>query len=271
MLKSEVAERSRIYRRPCHLEPGETIKLAAEKVLTGVRSWFEFKSVVDFGCSVGVWLDVARRLGATKTLGIDGPWISQSDLVNQQIDLLSVDLESRVLLDETFDMAISLEVAEHLSAVRARSFVEDICKAATVVLFGAAIPLQGGNLHVNEQFPSYWARLFSERSYRYIDVIRPTIWADDTLPFWYRQNIILYAHESKYQKLSAAAATVRVATNEGCLDLVHPFLYLQKADPSDDPGQKARRSKDSGVRKSLRLATKIPLAAWHAVTRRGRS
>jgi len=37
-----------------------------------------------------------------------------------------------------------------------------LVKAAPVVLFSAAIPLQGGTEHVNEQWQSYWAKLFAE-------------------------------------------------------------------------------------------------------------
>ena len=270
MPKIDVADRSQTYRRACYIEPSDAIGRAADRVLTDIRRWFEFKSVVDFGCSVGVWLDVARRLGATKTLGIDGPWISRLDLVNQQIDLLNIDLESRVSLDDTFDMAISLEVAEHLSAARARSFVEDVCKSSTVVLFGAAIPFQGGNLHVNEQFASYWAWFFKEHGYDYIDAIRPTIWTDADLPFWYRQNTILYVHESQYEKISEAVATAREPNGHGYLDLVHPFLYLQKMGQSHDPGQAAGRGGDPGLRQSLRIAAKIPLTAWRVLTHKDR-
>ena len=56
--------------------------------------------------------------------------------------------------------SISLEVAEHLSPGRAESFISDLCQAAPVVLFGAAIPGQGGVGHLNEQWQSYWANLF---------------------------------------------------------------------------------------------------------------
>jgi hypothetical protein len=268
MVENTLAERRNAYRHACYIEPSETIKLGAERVLMRVRQWSEFRSVVDFGCSVGIWLDVARRLGATKTLGIEGHWISRADLVNQQIDLLTIDLESRVVLNEMYDLAISLEVAEHLSVARAQSFVEDICKSSKFVLFAAAVPFQDGDLHVNEQFASYWARLFRQHGYRYIDAIRPTIWDDDNIPFWYRQNIILYVHESEYTRISAAVATASEETQEGCLDLVHPCLYLKKAEESNDLRQNAGRRKDPGLRKSLRIAARIPLTAWRTIARK---
>lgn len=54
-----------------------------------------------------------------------------------------------------FDLAMTIEVAEHLTPVRADSFVEDLTRLSDVVLFSAAIPAQGGINHVNEQWQSY--------------------------------------------------------------------------------------------------------------------
>lgn len=260
MLSNAVDERPDTYRQARYLEMK---RLAAAKILANIRRWVPFKSMVDFGCSTGVWLDVARNLGATKTLGIDGPWISKLDLVNPEIDLLNFDLESRVFLGDTFDLAISLEVAEHLSAHRARSFVEDICKSSKVVLFGAAIPFQGGRLHANEQFASYWAKIFKECGYRYIDAIRPRIWDDDNLPFWYRQNTILYVHGSEYHRISSVISVDHEETKGQYLDFIHPLLYLEKARRY----RKAAGSDDPSLRKSLRIAARIPLKAWRAVFR----
>jgi hypothetical protein len=61
------------------------------------------------------------------------------------------------------------------------------------ILFSAAIPGQGGSLHVNEQWPSYWIKLFSEHGYRCFDFIRPQIWTDRAIESWYRQNILFFS------------------------------------------------------------------------------
>jgi hypothetical protein len=46
-----------------------------------------------------------------------------------------------------FDLAVCLEVAEHLPPERAESFIRELCDLAPVVLFSAAIPGQGGTGH----------------------------------------------------------------------------------------------------------------------------
>ena len=94
-------------------------------------------------------------------------------------------------------MAISLEVAEHLPENRGKSFISDLCELSPVVLFSAAIPYQGGDNHINEQWQSYWYGLFKENNFVGIDLIRPQIWENINVKPWYKQNCMLYIHESK--------------------------------------------------------------------------
>jgi hypothetical protein len=54
-----------------------------------------------------------------------------------------------------------LEVGEHISESAANHFIESLTTHAPVVLFSAAIPYQGGDHHVNEQFLPYWVERFS--------------------------------------------------------------------------------------------------------------
>lgn len=71
-----------------------------------------------------------------------------------------------------FDLAVSLQVAEHLPPSSAKGFIDSLAKLAPVVLFSAAIPLQAGAEHLNEQWPEYWAALFKTHDYLPIDCIR---------------------------------------------------------------------------------------------------
>lgn len=96
-----------------------------------------------------------------------------------------------------FELAQSLEVAEHLYQEYAPNFVKLLTSLSDVVLFSAAIPYQGGVHHVNEQPPAYWAELFAKEGYVCIDCLRERIWEDDSISTWYRQNIMIFVHESK--------------------------------------------------------------------------
>jgi SAM-dependent methyltransferase len=166
---------------------------SAKAVLPIVFDLIKPNSVVDFGCGVGTWLATGKRLGAERCLGLEGAWVKTQSLAAADLEVRDTDLEQTVSLNERFDLAISLEVAEHLAPQRSDSFVADLCKASDVVLFSAATPGQDGDGHQNEQWPSYWAERFIRLGYMPLDIIRPIIQLDQTIQPWYRTNVILYA------------------------------------------------------------------------------
>lgn len=170
---------------------------SAKAILPIVFDLIKPSSVVDFGCGVGTWLATAKQLGADHCLGLEGSWVKTQSLVAADCEVRDTDLEQTVSLEERFDLAISLEVGEHLAPERSDSFVVDLCKASDVVLFSAAIPGQGGDGHQNEQWPSYWAERFLRLGYMPLDVIRPIIQSDQTIQVWYRTNMILYARPER--------------------------------------------------------------------------
>jgi hypothetical protein len=121
-------------------------------------------------------------------------------------------------MNRRFDMAISVEVAEHLSPTRAASFIDDLTRLAPVVVFSAAIPFQDGTHHINEQWPSYWRSLFASHNYHAIDCIRPRFWSDTTVDLWYRQNMVVYLSQEYAQTLTVPLPTMSP-------DVVHPELF----------------------------------------------
>jgi len=151
-------------------------------------------SLVDFGAGRGTWLKAARELGVSRLRGIEGPWVRQ-DIAGSGLEYSHQDLNDRVALDGRFDLALSVEVAEHLVPARAPSFVEDLCAAADLVVFGAAMPHQGGNGHFNERFPSYWIELFRTNGYACIDFFRAALWFRPEVEPWYAQNTFLFVRE----------------------------------------------------------------------------
>ena len=165
---------------------------SAEKILPIVFDAVHPNSVVDVGCGVGPWLDVARNLGAT-VVGYEGGWVKSLEPAYPGLEIRTADLEQPLKVDQTFDLAMTVEVAEHLSPERADSFVADLVALAPHVLFSAAVPGQGGNNHINEQWQSYWADRFAAHGYGPRDVVRPKVWNDRGVAYWYRQNVVLYS------------------------------------------------------------------------------
>ena len=103
------------------------------------------RSVVDVGCGDGSWLVVFRKLGVKEILGIDGEYVDPGLLQIPQDCFQAFDLAKPFSLGRVFDLAVSLEVAEHLPAECAPGFVECLTRLAPSVLFSAAIPFQGGD------------------------------------------------------------------------------------------------------------------------------
>lgn len=197
---------------------------SAERIVPHVLSLFRIGSVVDVGCGVGTWLSVFREQGIEDILGLDGPYVARERLLIPGEHFIATDLEQAWGVNRRFDLAVSLEVAEHLPAASAPLFVEQLCRLADLVLFSAAIPHQGGTHHVNEQWPSYWIALFQRHGMHPVDVLRRQFWTDAAIDLCYRNNCLLFANEAAF----AAHPTLRALAEQSIAaipDVVHPERY----------------------------------------------
>lgn len=184
------------------------------------------ESMLDIGCGTGAWLKAAEKLGVRDLSGIDGVWAEKYLKPSESINFMAQDLETHVEIGRKYDLCMSVEVAEHLSESRALNFIQALCGASDVVLFGAAIKFQGGKNHINEQWQSYWVKLFEENSFKCLDLIRPCIWNNDDVECWYKQNIFLFVKEP------VVTAKFRLLENscEPLYDIVHPTVLQVKTE-----------------------------------------
>src|SRR5262249_20231450 len=136
------------------------------------------------------------------------------------------DLKKPVRLGRQFDLVLSLEVAEHLPAEFAGTYVESLVKLGPIVLFSAAIPFQGGAEHVNEQWPDYWIEHFLVHEYVAIDCLRPRIWQNPQIKWWYAQNLLMFANKTILQQYPALAREYDRGQTVP-LNLVHPQNYFE--------------------------------------------
>ena len=198
---------------------------SAEIVLEMLWRMQRFDSIADIGCGAGTWLKAAADLGATTLVGVDGDYVDKAQIVVAPEAFVAADLEAP-LPDlkahggvERFDLAISMETAEQLTFARAASFVEELCALSDVVLFSAAVPFQGGHDHFNEQWPEFWALLFRCCGFACHDALRPHLWGDARVEWWYQQNVLLFVRRSA--ELSCFGPETL-----GPLAQVHPDNYL---------------------------------------------
>lgn len=201
-------------------------KLASARALLPlVRELIPVESVLDVGCGYGAFLAVWRELGVREAAGVEGPWITRENLLVDPATVAVRDLEAPLDLSGDYDLAMCLEVGEHLTAPRAAGLVADLAARAPAVLFSAAIPGQGGTDHINEQWPEYWIRLFRLQGYEVVDTFRPRLWNNPEVCWWYAQNVFLFvrwtlldAHPALMSAWEAGQAVPK--------SLVHPRLYL---------------------------------------------
>ncbi len=169
----------------------EGARRSARRVLPLVFDRMQPGTVVDFGCGSAGWLAEAEALGAM-SFGLDGPWVPLEAL-EIAVDRFQVaDLSKPVDLSRSFDLALCLEVAEHLPAESAAILVDTLTRHAPAILFSAAVPGQGGTDHVNEAWPQTWCDLFADAGFDCLDVLRKEIWNDPLIEPWYRQNLLLF-------------------------------------------------------------------------------
>ena len=192
-----------------------------------IKDRYKFDSVVDFGCGRGTWLKAALEIGATTVHGYDGPW-NEGKLIDDTIPFSSKDLSNLKIDIKKFDLAISLEVAEHLPEHASDQFIDAITSSSDLVMFGSAFTRQIGTYHINEQHPSYWANKFIERGFYPVDLFRKDVWFDDNIEPCYRQNTFLYVKENNTE-LAKVFKKDFTGNQIYFMDCMHPEIYLQRS------------------------------------------
>ncbi len=233
---------------------------SARHVVPRVLELVQPGRVVDVGCGRGSWLSIFLEHGVAEVLGVDGDWVDPAGLHIPRERFRFCDLRQPLELDGTFDLAVCLEVAEHLPAERAEGLVETLTRLAPVVLFSAAIPGQGGVGHINEQWPDYWAERFTRFGFRPVDILRRELWDDPEVVWWYAQNTMIFVQDKRLSELPRLREAA-LSTPPMLPRLVHPRHYLIKVE--------ALRDRSEPERMSLRtLLSQMPRVAVHALARR---
>ena len=205
---------SRFYER----QEGGSLR-SARRILPYVIDILSPRSVLDIGCGLGTWISICEALGVKDVLGIDGDYINRDKLYIDSSRFIGRDISREFDLKRKYDLTISLEVAEHIPKNLEQTYFRNLVRHSDVVLFGAAIPHQGGKGHVNEQWQNYWVAKFDEKGFQAIDYLRGKFWNDPDVEWWYKQNTFLFA------KSGHPLLTGSTFTNPMPINIVHPSLF----------------------------------------------
>jgi SAM-dependent methyltransferase len=197
---------------------------SASVVLGDLFQFLPHKSIVDVGCGTGTWLKAALERGAYEVVGVDGDSVPLDLLDVEKTCITLSDLNNKISIEKKFDMAICLEVAEHLLPSRGPELVRDLTKLSDVVLFGAAIPYQIGTGHINCRWQSFWSGLFEGEDFVRTSYIQQKHWLDRRINVVYRQNACIYINKKSVGSFLDGVLGGFFKENS-LINVVHPELY----------------------------------------------
>ncbi|CAB5162584.1 Methyltransferase domain containing protein [uncultured Caudovirales phage] len=172
---------SLFYTKKFYLRDYERTSKSAQVVIPILIDAFggELSSVIDIGCGRGVWLEEFAKRGVGAIKGRDGAWVKDANPLIRADEFEATDLSKPYSEAARYDLAMTLEVAEHIDEVSADVFVDGLTSLSDNIMFSAAIEGQGGQYHVNERPLGYWIEKFAQRGYKAYDPVRPHVWGDD--------------------------------------------------------------------------------------------
>jgi SAM-dependent methyltransferase len=201
---------------------------SARVVVPLILELIQPRSVVDVGCGLGAWLAVFKEYGVEDIWGVDGEYVNKERLEIPEERFILADLKRPFHMDRTFDLVVSLEVAQYLPSKSAEIFVDTLTKLGPLVLFSSAIPYQADKKHEhrNEQWPEYWVKLFRDKDYVVIDCLRSKIWYEENAKEHYAQNTLMFAKQEHLESQPLLKKEYELRDTSQ-LSIVHPRTYLR--------------------------------------------
>lgn len=168
---AERVELAAAYDRTFFLEYGASNRAyagACRTIAEELHRRFEPESAVDWGCGAGLHAAALAALGVRVT-GVDGVDVD-ADLCAPGVPYVMADLRHPIhttSIPARYDLALCLDVMEHLAEEHADQALESITAGADLVILSCAPPGQGGHHHVNEQPRRYWVKKMRDIGWAY--------------------------------------------------------------------------------------------------------
>lgn len=158
-------------------------------------------SVVDYGCGAGWFLYYFKKAGINDIIGCE-PNTEMMSVLDMSIigNIKFLSLRETINLNRKFDLAMNIEVAEHIDEKYSDLVIENITRHVDLLIFSAAVPGQGGYDHVNEQPFEYWENKFNKIGFynnksgtkKFRDYLK-----ENNAKAWYINNISIFKRKVK--------------------------------------------------------------------------
>jgi len=153
----------RIYDRHFFDHANREKERSSRQVAEIIDHYFDFDSVLDIGCGMGLYLYELSRLNK-EVYGCDSS-LDGIAMASKEIFVFYADATKPLIVNRDFDLVICFEVAEHIQKRYSGQLVQNCVKYGKRVLFTAAPKGQGGVGHINEQPTAFWVDLFGGMHY----------------------------------------------------------------------------------------------------------
>jgi len=184
-------------------------------------------SVIEFGCGSG-YLSKALNSRGVFVTAIDG--YADPDFSGKEgIEFAKVNLNDPAAVDlflsslpSKYDVAICMEVAEHLQPSVSLGLIKSITSVSDVVIFSAAVPGQDGDGHINCRRRDEWHEFFYRQGFVIADTIREKIRNNMKVGLWYRLNAVDYYKKKRelsipeYENLVKRLVAAESASASAC-------------------------------------------------------
>jgi SAM-dependent methyltransferase len=175
---------------------GPAVRSAA-LISSSIVDEFKPKRIIDVGCGTGALLEALRDRGCD-VFGLEYSDAGLKYCIARGLHVERFNLERDVFEGnrQGFDVAVSMEVAEHLPESTANGYIDLLTRLSPTIVFTAAPPGQSGTDHVNLQPPAYWIAKYRERGFEHLDELsrrwRVTWKAAGNVETWYHENLMIF-------------------------------------------------------------------------------
>ena len=148
-------------------------------------------SAYDFGCGSGAYADYLGAHGIW-CIGFDGNPNTGTFSPRCHVHDLTTPLKGI----SPVDVAISLEVGEHIPEQHEKQFIDNICDHAERFVILSWFPYKGEGIgHVNERSNAYIQERMAEKGFEFIPIETDELRAAATL-WWFKKSLMIFRRPS---------------------------------------------------------------------------
>lgn len=172
---------------------------ASPAMVQGILELFpSVTRAADFGCGTGAYVAEFSKHGVRADGYEYSPLARRMGRDAFGVEIRPFDLTTFAGAASTYDLCMSLEVAEHLIPSLADRLVEVCCQHAPLVVFTAAHPGQPGQGHINLRPKTYWIDQFARHGFRFDEPataqLERYLRTHLIRGFWLADNLGVYRH-----------------------------------------------------------------------------